>query len=53
MVVFLAGVLVFLGIRALPGDPAIALGGPTTDLLAKPKLPYTVSLLAAIPRRPE
>ena len=27
MVVFLASVLVFLGIRALPGDPAIALGG--------------------------
>src|SRR5580765_2272759 len=31
LVVFLASVLVFAGIRAIPGDPATALGGETAD----------------------
>ena len=31
VVVFAASVLVFLGMRALPGDPATALGGETSD----------------------
>ena len=28
VVLFLASILVFLGVRAIPGDPAIALGSP-------------------------
>jgi peptide/nickel transport system permease protein len=31
VVVFLASILVFLGVRAIPGDPAIALGGENRD----------------------
>jgi len=31
VVLFLASVLVFLGVRAIPGDPAIALGGENRD----------------------
>ncbi len=31
IVVFLASVLVFLGVRALPGDPALALGAESRD----------------------
>lgn len=31
VVLFLASVLVFLGVRAIPGDPAIALGGESRD----------------------
>ena len=31
IVIFLASVLVFAGVRALPGDPAIALGGENRD----------------------
>src|SRR5438046_294267 len=31
VVLFLVSVLVFLGVRAIPGDPAIALGGENRD----------------------
>ena len=31
VVIVLASILVFLGIRALPGDPAVALGGENRD----------------------
>src|SRR5438034_2030960 len=31
VVLLLASVLVFLGVRAIPGDPAIALGGESRD----------------------
>jgi len=31
VVLFLASVLVFVGVRAIPGDPAIALGGESRD----------------------
>ena len=31
IVVFLASMLVFVGVRAMPGDPAIALGGEERD----------------------
>lgn len=31
IVLFLSSILVFLGVRALPGDPAIALGGENRD----------------------
>jgi peptide/nickel transport system permease protein len=31
IVIFLASILVFAGVRALPGDPAIALGGENRD----------------------
>ena len=31
IVIFLASILVFAGVRALPGDPALALGGEDRD----------------------
>src|SRR3954471_22403810 len=31
IVVFLSSVVVFVGVRALPGDPALALGGENRD----------------------
>ena len=31
IVLFLGSVLVFLGVRALPGDPAVALAGENAD----------------------
>ena len=42
IVLFLASILVFLGIRALPGDPALALGGESRDpaLLAQIRHKY-------------
>jgi peptide/nickel transport system permease protein len=42
IVVFLASILVFIGVRAIPGDPALALGGEQRDpaLLAQVREKY-------------
>ena len=42
IVIFLASVLVFAGVRALPGDPAIALGGENRDAAVLERHPAQV-----------
>src|SRR5262245_55396868 len=49
LVVFLASVLVFAGIRAIPGDPATALGGETADPAAIPGIRHQYQLDRPLP----
>jgi peptide/nickel transport system permease protein len=49
IVLFLASVLVFLGVRALPGDPAIALGGEDRDPAVLQQIRHSYGLDKPLP----
>jgi peptide/nickel transport system permease protein len=49
IVLFLASLLVFLGVRALPGDPAIALGGENRDPAVLQQIRHSYGLDRPLP----
>ena len=49
IVLFLASILVFVGVRAIPGDPALALGGETRDAEVLAQIRHKYGLDDALP----